>query len=183
MTEGADRRDTPEIRTSRYTLRKLVREDAAALFPSFSDDDMMKWWSCGPFISVQALADWLVPESGWDKGRSWAITDHDSDLAIGRLAAIDMGDDVTELGYLISKERQGEGIATEALSSLVAHLFHDEKQRRVYADVDPDNVASNKILEKLGFTLEGRLREACTTHIGRRDSLIWGMLDHEWQKR
>lgn len=179
---GAVRRpDTPEIRTPHFTLRRLVREDAAALFPSFSDDRTMRWWSCAPFISVQALADWLVPESGWKGGRSWAITERAGELAIGRLAAIDHGDDITEIAYLIAKERQSEGIAAEALSALITHLFEVEHRRRLYADVDPDNAASNRLLEKLGFTLEGRLREAWTTHIGRRDSLIWGLLSHEWQ--
>ena len=82
--------------------------------------------------------------------------------------------------WLVVRERQGEGIAREALSALIDHLFSVEGRRRVYADIDPDNIASNRLAESLGFTLEGRLREQWTTHIGRRDSLIWGLLASEW---
>ena len=60
-------------------------------------------------------------------------------------------------------------------------MFRADNRRRLYADTDPDNAASNRLLESLGFTLEGRLREQWTTHIGRRDSLIWGLLHREWR--
>ena len=172
---------TPVLRTARFVLRPLARGDAPALFPSFADPEVMRWWSRGPFTSEQELADWLVPESGWDEGRSWAVAETESGAAIARLAAIDRGDGITELGYLVARDRQGEGIAREALSALIAHLFGTEHRRRLYADTDPENAASNRLLERLGFTLEGRLREQWTTHIGRRDSLFWGLLHREWR--
>lgn len=174
---------TPALRTPRFVLRELTRADASALFPSFSDPDTMRWWSRGPFACEQELAEWLVPESGWEEGRSWAVAESETGHAIGRLAAIDRGDDVVELGYLVVRGRQGEGIAREALHALIAHLFGVERRRRIFADTDPENVASNRVLEALGFTQEGRLREHWTTHIGRRDSLIWGLLDREWRSR
>jgi RimJ/RimL family protein N-acetyltransferase len=90
------------------------------------------------------------------------------------------GDAIAEVGYIVVKQRQGEGIAREALAALVDHLFTADGVRRIYADVDPDNTASNRLVERLGFTLEGRLREQWTTHIGARDSLIWGLLASEW---
>jgi RimJ/RimL family protein N-acetyltransferase len=61
------------------------------------------------------------------------------------------------------------------------HLFGAEGRRRVFADTDPDNMASRRLLERLGFTLEGRLRAEWETHIGVRDSLIYGLLREEWQ--
>ena len=60
---------TPTLTTERFVLRELTRADAPALFPSFSDPEVMRWWSRGPFVSEEELADWLVPESGWDEGR------------------------------------------------------------------------------------------------------------------
>jgi RimJ/RimL family protein N-acetyltransferase len=174
--------ETPWLAARRFVLHPLVRADAAALFPSFADPDVMRWWSRGPFDSEQELAEWLVPEPGaWPGGRSWAVAESPTGPAIARLAAIDRGDDVVELGYLVVRERQGEGIAREALAALIEHLIATEQRRRLFADVDPDNRASCRLLERLGFTLEGRLREAWTTHIGRRDSLIWGLLATEWR--
>ena len=174
-------RSTPLLRTERFVLRELTRADAPALYPSFSDDEVMRWWSRGPFASEAELAEWLVPDGGWEEGRSWAVADSAEGPAIARLVAMDRGDGMTELGYLVVRERQGEGIAREALAALITHLVGIERRRRIYADTDPDNAASNRLLESLGFTLEGRLREQWTTHIGRRDSLIWGLLDKEWE--
>lgn len=171
----------PTLRTTRFVLRPLTRADAAALFPSFSDAEVMRWWSRGPFASEAELTEWLVPKDGWKAGRSWAVAESAEGPAIARLAAIDRGDAIVELGYLVVRERQGEGIARETLSALIGHLFAAEQRRRIFADTDPENVASNRVLQSLGFALEGRLREHWTTHIGRRDSLIWGLLAQEWQ--
>ena len=140
----------------------------------------MRWWSRGPFSGEGELGDWLVPETGWEEGRSWAIADNECSSAIGRIAAIDRGDGISELGYLVVPSRQGQGIGREALTALITHLFFSEERRRLFADVDPENAASNRLLERLGFTLEGRLRQHWTTHLGRRDSLIWGLLADEW---
>ena len=56
-----------------------------------------------------------------------------------------------------------------------------EGKRRVFADTDPENAASNRLLETLGFRREGLLRAEWETHIGVRDSVIWGLLREEWQ--
>jgi RimJ/RimL family protein N-acetyltransferase len=162
-------------------LRQLERSDAVALFPTFADPVSMRWWSRAPFDTEAELAEWLVPDSGWDEGRSWAIVDSGGGPAIGRIAVMDRGDDVAEIGYLISNARRREGIAREALVAVINHLIETERKRRLFADIDPDNAASNELVGSLGFTLEGRLREHATTHIGRRDSLIWGLLADEWQ--
>ncbi len=168
------------LRTKRFVLRPLRRSDTADLYPSFSDPEVMRWWSRGPFASEAELESWLVPGEAWVGGRTWAVSEDDDGPAIARLVAIDKGDSVSEIGYLVVGEWQGTGVARETLAALIDHLFTAEGRRRVYADVDPDNTASNRLLERLGFTLEGRLREHWTTHIGRRDSLIWGLLANEW---
>lgn len=171
---------TPTLKTSRFVLRELTRADAQSLFAAFSDPQLMRWWSRGPFASEVELEDWLVPDAGWEEGRSWAIADSERSPAIGRIVAMDRGDAVSEIGYLVVAKRQGRGVAREALSCVIDHLILAEKRRRIFADVDPENAASNRLLERLGFTLEGRLRQHCTTHLGRRDSLIWGLLPGEW---
>jgi ribosomal-protein-alanine N-acetyltransferase len=173
---------TPTLVTERFVLRELTRADAPALYPSFSDPDVMRWWSRGPFASEAELAEWLVPDSGWEEGRSWAVAESEAGPAVARLSAMDRGDGITELGWLVIREWQGQGVAREALGALIEHLFDVEGRRRLYADIDPDNAASNRLVESLGFTLEGRLREQWTTHIGSRDSLIWGLLASEWNK-
>ena len=82
--------------------------------------------------------------------------------------------------------RDGELGASEErfrrLAKMLAQLYHFEFQATIealkdaYADIDPENAGSIKLVERLGFKYEGRLRGAWKTHIGVRDTLIYGML-------
>ena len=172
--------ETPLLETPRFLMRPLERADAAALFPSFSDQEQMRYWSCPPFAAVDVLADWLTdPE--WD-GRSWvAVSRGAPDApAIARFVSQPVSEGVCEIGYLVALGHQRHGIARECLVALIDQLFRAEGHRRIQSDVDPDNSPSNRLLEGLGFTCEGRLRATWNTHIGVRDSLIWGLLSQEW---
>jgi RimJ/RimL family protein N-acetyltransferase len=63
-----------------------------------------------------------------------------------------------EIGYSLDPKFQGQGLASEALRLALAHAFDTLRYRRVEADVDPRNVPSCRLLERLGFRLEGLLR-------------------------
>lgn len=169
----------PVIVTPRLRLRARVADDAEALFPAMSDPALMTWWSRGPYASVAELRASLTPGAGGY--RTWAITRDGDDRALGFVAAIEKRQGgVSEIGYLLTHEAQGHGFAREAVAGVVSQLFA-EGQRRVFADCDPDNRASILLLERLGFQLEGRLRAEWHTHIGVRDSLIYGLLAQEWR--
>jgi len=173
--------DVPVIETERLRLRPRTPDDAEALYPTLSDAELMTWWSRAPFTSVEEVRDYIMPSEKWAGWRGWAITRHGDDRAIGFLSAGEKRQgSVTEIGYMLERAAWGKGIAREAVSALITHLFA-LGQRRVFADTDPENAASNRLLESLGFTLEGRLRGEWETHIGVRDSFIWGLLAAEWK--
>ena len=174
--------DIPEILTERLRLRERTPDDAEALFPMLSDVALMKWWSRPPFDTVEEVRAYFVPGEGWDGWRAWAITRQGDDRAIGYVAVGEKRQGaVSEIGYMLERAAWGSGIAYEAVSGVIGYLFA-AGQRRVFADTDPDNAPSNGLLTRLGFTLEGRLRGEWETHIGVRDSLIWGLLAKEWKQ-
>lgn len=90
---------------------------------------------------------------------------------------------VSEIGYLLARPHWGKGIAAEALTLVLDQLFLVENYRRVFADTDPDNVYSRRLLERLGFQLEGVLRAEWETHIGIRDTTLYGLLKEDWTCR
>lgn len=138
----------------------------------------MRWWSRAPFDTLAALRAYFADEhSDW---RTWAVTCSGDDRAVGFVAAGVRRAGVVEVGYLFARDTWGRGIATEAVSAVLTQLFA-EGTRRVFADTDPDNVHSIRLLERLGFTLEGRLRAEWETHIGVRDTLLYGLLKDEWR--
>ena len=153
-------------------------EDVAPLFPTFADAEAMRFWSRPPMASEDELRDWLL-DPDWD-GRAWAAVPRAGGPAVGRFVASERLDGVAELGWLVARDRAGQGVARECMAALVTHLFRTEGWRRLYADVDPDNAPSNRLAQSLGMTLEGRMRGQWHTHIGVRDSLIWGLLADEW---
>ncbi|KAI5208214.1 putative acetyltransferase [Aureobasidium subglaciale] len=168
---------TPEQK--RIDLRPRSQADADALFPTMSHPDSMRYWSRGVFSNVEELRKYFIPEdtSGW---KTWAIVKASEDKAIGFVAACTKRKGVTEIGYLVAREVQGYGYGREAVGLLIEKLFA-EGQRRIVADVDPDNQQSIALLRALGFKLEGHLRAEWETHIGIRDSLIYGLLAEDWQ--
>jgi ribosomal-protein-alanine N-acetyltransferase len=165
----------------RLSLRPRRESDAEALFPTMSHPDSMQYWSSKPFTDIsdvrKSFAETDNESSSW---KCWAITKLDSDKAIGFVAASIKRKGVSEIGYMVAREELGCGYGRDAVGILISQLF-GEGQRRVFADVDPDNRASIKLLEMLGFQLEGRLRAEWETHIGIRDSLIYGLLAEEWK--
>lgn len=170
----------PTLTTARLVLRQLREDDAAALHPVLSDADVMVWWSSGPHQSLAETEDYVKSNASEGQGfHCWAITG-DDDVALGWVILIDGKPDVKEIGYILRRDQWGGGIAREAVARVIDYGFDDLGLRRIFADTDPENPGSIGLLERLGFQREGRLRGEWETHIGVRDSLIFGLLRDEW---
>ena len=172
---------TPILETARFMMRPLVREDAAALFPTLSDPENCKFLLRAPFETIGELGDWLC-DPDWN-GRTWSAIDKETQELAARVVAVPAADQVTEIGYITAVNRSGEGIASECTARLVEYLFEEEGYHRLTAGTDPRNEASNAILRKLGFRLEAHLRESVKTHMGWCDEYLWGLLASEWNER
>jgi ribosomal-protein-serine acetyltransferase len=87
-----------------------------------------------------------------------------------------------DLGYWIASRFQGRGIVTNACRALISHCFDEWKLHRVEIHCAPGNFKSCAIPERLGFRLEGLLREAHFVN-GRYDDLnVYAMLASEWEQ-
>lgn len=166
-----------QFASARLVMRPQRVEDAEALFEAYSDEALMTWWSTGPHADVAHTRRYLTERNGPDWWQGWVMLREGA--VIGTLAAHESRPGVLEVGYLVIRRYWGQGYAREGVARLIDLAFATG-HRRVMADTDPDNAASNKLLTSLGFTCEGRLRGEWETHIGIRDSLIWGLLKDEW---
>lgn len=170
---------TPTLQTERFFLRALVRSDTAALFPTLSDPVQCRFLTRAAFGSESELGDWLY-DPQWS-GRSWSAIDRLSGELVARIVAVPAGDEQAEIGYITIAHRQGEGIAEECCRHLIAYLFDQEHHHRLTAGTDPRNIASNRVLEKLGFRREAHHRQSVKTHEGWCDEYFWGLLASEWR--
>lgn len=86
-----------------------------------------------------------------------------------------------ELGYGVSEDHHGKGIATAAVRAFVTKIFAETSLRRLFAHVADDNVASCRVLEKLGFVREGVCREHYLINGVPTDEVLYAVLRREWR--
>jgi ribosomal-protein-alanine N-acetyltransferase len=84
-----------------------------------------------------------------------------------------------DLGYVLRRNLWGQGIATEAARAVLDFAFDALGLHRVWATADPENVASVRVLEKLGMRREGLLRRNIFVRGAFRDSAVYAILDDE----
>jgi RimJ/RimL family protein N-acetyltransferase len=85
------------------------------------------------------------------------------------------------IGYCLSEGACGHGYATEAGRALLQWAYDTLDLNRVQAETDTRNLASCRVLEKLGFVHEGTLREDCIVNGDVSDSRVYGLLQRNWR--
>lgn len=184
--------------SDRLLLRPLRIDDARAMHVAMSDKELMTWWSSRPHVNVDETRDYVTINATSDNYMTWAITmnigpngekyegaqsdEAQSDEALGWVVFVNHREGVKEIGYILRRSHQGRGIAREAVRRVIEHGLDDLDLRKIIADTDPDNLASNDLLIDMGFQKEGYLREEWHTHLGVRDSILWGMLKSEYNR-
>ena len=171
----------PVLETARLRLRPLRVDDAEAMFEALGDPATMRYWSRGPFSDVEALRAYMAVNVEAASMRCWAVcapqTGRDeADRARGWVVLIEAKPGVHELGYILVPSARGRGWAREAVGRVVEHAFDELEARRLVADIDPDNVASIALVEAIGFRREGLLPAEWETHIGVRDTVLFGLV-------
>ena len=175
LTSPTPRVDPVVLTTERLVLRAMAWEDCEAFLPALTDPETMKYWSRGPMQDLEEVREYLGWNIRGDGVESFVFAMHDTpQSALGWVVLMDRKNNTAETGYMLRPDCRGHGYAREATAAGSEHGFTTRGLRRIYADTDPDNAGSINLLESLGFQLEGRLRAAWETHIGVRDSLIFG---------
>ena len=147
------------LETARLRLRRLRPTDEAALVALDSDPEVMRYVGSPSGVRGPAeTLDWSRKKILADHGRQgwWAIEGRDDGPfhGLGLLLPMPAGGDV-EVGYRLCRASWGQGIATEASGALVEYAFGTVGLARLVAVIYPDNRASRRVLEKLGFVCDG----------------------------
>ena len=159
-------------------LRLLdIDRDGPALHAIFGDEESCMYMTGPATASVDETISLLKQWSVGTEKTTWAIVENEDSTALGRLTLIPRGRDVWEVGIMLAPAAKGRGLAFHALCEAIDHGFDDLGARRILADIDPDNLPSIRLFERLGFQHEGLLRANWETHIGVRDSIIMGLIN------
>lgn len=159
-------RDFPTLTTRRLHLREIVPTDAPALFAIHSDVEAMRWFGTDPMLTLQdaeKLVDaFAASRTLANPGTRWAITDGTNGQFLGTCGLFKWNRNwrSSSLGYELAQGAWGQGLMQEALDAVLGWGFEHMALNRVEAQVHPQNTASIKRLEALGFVREGLLRQA-----------------------
>ncbi len=140
------------LRTHRLIMRRATMDDLDAIHGIMSDPAAMRYWSTP---AHQAMADserWLRSMVGANPAVSDDfILDMDG-VAIGKLGCWKL----PEIGFLLSRDKWGQGLASEALTVFLDRRCALAPTQSLVADVDPRNASSLKLLQGHGFAETGR---------------------------
>lgn len=172
----------------RINLRWMEERDAAALFELYSDPEVMRYWNHAPWTTV-AQAGMAIAEARADYATGASLHCAIEHTSTGRLiGSCALYDHLAQhrcasLGYLLSRAHWGQGYLSEAMRLLLDHGFGQLGLNRVEAEVASCNAASYRALEKLGFRLEGCMRERWIVDGRTCDTQAYGLLRKDWRKQ
>jgi ribosomal-protein-alanine N-acetyltransferase len=175
----------PRIETERLILRQIQASDSDALFAFFSDEEVIEL-SDKRHRSIEESQEFIRKLQEWYRRHEnveWGITRKGNDLLIGTCGfyAFDEGFHRADLGYELLKAYWRQGIMSEALTAILTFAFTAMGLHRIDAVVYEWNERSQGILHKLGFVLEGTLRQRFFFRDHFWDEHHFGLLQDEWK--
>ena len=175
------------LTTERLLLREFSDDDWLDLHAIESDPEVARYQAFEPRTPADAQA-YLkrTMASAREEPRhtyDLAVVLRASGSLVGRCGLNITNADSREavVWYTLHRSLWGQGYIPEALQCLVDFGFRELGLHRIWADCDPSNRASYRVLEKIGMRREGRLRENAWVKGAWVDSLIYAVLDREWQ--
>lgn len=175
------------IETRRITLSRLRSGDAREMFAYRSDPDVRRYQSWEP-VSVDEVSTFIggLASVVFDTPGTWfqfGVRLRGSGELVGDFGVHFPVDEPfqAEVGVTVAPSHQGRGLATEALSGMLSHLFGPAGKHRVFASVDPRNHASMALMRKVGMREEAHFRESLWFKGEWADDLVFAVLASEWE--
>ncbi len=169
---------TTFLRGDRVTLRTVERDDAEFVQRGHNDPDVRVPLGMTAPKNCSQIEDFVENDIEGDDSINLLVCLDDEPM--GAVTVLNRHYDRPMLAYWLLPEYHGEGYATEAVGLLVDYVFESFDKHGLQAHAFAFNEGSRGVLERLGFTEEGRLRE--DRFVGGRyvDTVLYGLLRREW---
>ncbi|SRR6266511_2600201 len=164
-----------ELRDGDLLLRPPTAADVPAVTEACQDDDLSRFIPGfpSPYSEHDARA-WISSRNQDALCKTFLIVDAATDELRGAIE-IRLGE-VGSIGYWVAKEARGRQVATGATKMLSRWAVTEGGVERLELTTHPENIASQRVAEKAGFTREGILRSHIRFPEGRRDSVLYSLL-------
>lgn len=174
------------IQSERLLLRLVQEADLPALLQIHSIEEVTRFLPYATWAEMADAKSWYeraVSRHNDGSAMQFVIVDNVSNAVIGTclLFRFEPESARAEIGYALARPHWGSGYMREALSALITFAFTRLSLRRLEAEVDPRNLASDRLLLNIGFVREGLLRERWVMKGEVKDASVYGLLRHEWR--
>jgi RimJ/RimL family protein N-acetyltransferase len=172
-----------QLETERLTIRGFHADDWRDLYEYLSQPETVQYEPYEPFSPDEAKRE---AERRANDENFYAVCLKESAKLIGNIYLAKRDFDAAEIGFVFNSKFGRKGYATEAATALIDRLFAENKAHRVFAECNPENERSWKLLERLRFRRERYLRQNIFFKRNADGSPIWqdtyiyGVLAAEW---
>jgi ribosomal-protein-alanine N-acetyltransferase len=171
----------PMLSTERVVLRPITKADAAEVFYLRSDKEVLEFLDRDPAASIDDAMQWIKMINDAINNNeyiAWAIALKDAPKLIGTISFWNIQKEHyrAEIGYVLHPQFQGKGLMQEAMMAVLDYGFKIMNLHSVEANVNPNNAASIKLLEKNNFLREAYHKENYYHNGKFLDSAIYSLL-------
>jgi len=178
--------DDRTLVTARMELRPLALEDAGRLHSIYSHPDATRHWHTPPHSTIEQTRAMIADELR-GSGQQWTIWRR-ADEAGGRadwravgVAGYLGNPGVPGFGYILRPDDWGQGYMAEAVRAALEYGFTRLGLDRVELWITEDNVRSQRLAQRLGFTLRGRFRQHYPHNAASHENRVYGLHVDEWR--
>jgi ribosomal-protein-alanine N-acetyltransferase len=174
------------LHSSRLLIREFVENDWSTTHVYGSDPEVVKYMDWGPNSEAQTTeyirrviaCQKEIPRKTFEL----AVVVRENSLHVGgcRLGITSVINREADMGYTLRRDYWNKGIATEAARTIIDFGFRRLGMHRIWATAAPNNLASQRVLEKIGMTREGLLRENVCRRGVWRNSVLFAILEDDW---
>jgi len=176
-----------ELVTPRLILRELRHSDFEAIREYESHPEIQRYEQ--PVPDDEATRAWLEQSIRWAQQSPrthyrWGITVQPDDTVRGHLSLALSFEEIREweIGWTVHDACCGRGYATEAATAVLTYAFGELHAHRVVAFCNAANVASARVMEKIGMRRDGLLRETRWLNGAWADECVYAILEKEWDR-
>lgn len=175
----------PPLSTERLLLRPILTRDADDYFEYARREETSKYLLWSPHLTVSFTRKYLAHLQGLYRRKEFydlALVDKESGKMIGTcgFSAVDLNNNSAEVGYVLSPDYWGRGLAAEALATLMRFGFCELSLHRLTARILEGNTQSVRVAEKCGFRHEATHRLSLLVKGEFRTVLEYAILRNEW---
>ncbi|TAE14087.1 MAG: N-acetyltransferase [Oscillatoriales cyanobacterium] len=175
----------PTIETERLLLRKITLNDASDMFEYASNPEVSEYTMWSTHTSIEDTKYFLKSLTKMYKRKElvdWGIVHKAEKKFIGTCGYVEwsMTHSRAEIGYALSARYWREGYMSEAVNAIIEFGFREMLLNRIVGRCEVNNIASARVMEKVGMQLEGILRQQLFVKGRYWDLKIYSILREEF---